>query len=120
MDADDSLAKITSKLDAFVEQRDWNQFHSIKNLVASISIEAAELSETVQWSNPTTTDAKADPQLTEQIAHETADVMMYSLRLCSVMGFDPVEIMNNKFEINAEKYPAELVRGSSAKYTTYE
>lgn len=120
MDAVDTLANITSKLDAFVEQRDWNQFHSIKNLVASISIEAAELSETVQWSNPTTAEAQADPQLSQQIAHETADVMLYCLRLCSVMGFDPVDIMNQKFAINADKYPAELVRGSSAKYTTYE
>ena len=55
----DSLANIMQRLDSFVEQRDWNQFHSIKNIVASVGIEAAELTETVQWTNPSVEDAKA-------------------------------------------------------------
>lgn len=116
----DSLANIMQRLDSFVRERDWNQFHSIKNIVASVGIEAAELTETVQWTNPSVEEAMADQELIQNISHETADVMMYCLRLCSVLGLDPVEIMNDKFEINRMKYPAEIVRGSSAKYTDYE
>ena len=116
----DSLANIMQRLDPFVRERDWNQFHSIKNIVASVGIEAAELTETVQWTNPSVEEAKADQELIQNISHETADVMMYCLRLCSVLGLDPVEIMNDKFEINRMKYPAEIVRGSSAKYIAYE
>lgn len=120
METTDPLKALNNRLDAFVKQRDWNQFHSVKNLVASISIESAELSETVQWSNPSVEEVLDDSALTQKIAHETADVMMYCLRLCSVLGLDPIVIMNEKFEINQQKYPAELVRGSSAKYTTYQ
>ncbi|MDB2588229.1 nucleotide pyrophosphohydrolase [Candidatus Poseidoniales archaeon] len=116
----DSLANIMQRLDSFVEQRDWNQFHSIKNIVASVGIEAAELTETVQWANPSVEDAKADQELIQNISHETADVMMYCLRLCSILNLDPIQIMNDKFAINRMKYPADVVRGSSAKYTEYE
>ncbi|MDE0857616.1 MAG: nucleotide pyrophosphohydrolase [Candidatus Poseidoniaceae archaeon] len=120
METTDPLKVLNNRLDAFVKQRDWNQFHSVKNLVASISIESAELSETVQWSNPSVEEVQKDRELTQKIAHETADVMMYCLRLCSVLGLDPIAIMNEKFELNEQKYPADLVRGSSAKYTTYQ
>lgn len=120
METTDPLKELNTRLDAFVKQRDWNQFHSVKNLVASISIESAELSETVQWVNPSVEEVLEDSALTQKIAHETADVMMYCLRLCSVLGLDPITIMNQKFEINEQKYPPELVRGSSAKYTTYQ
>lgn len=116
----DSLASIMQRLDSFVSKRDWNQFHSIKNIVASVAIEAAELTETVQWTNPSVEEAKSDQDLLENISHEAADVMMYCLRLCSILDLDPVQIMNDKFEINRVKYPADVVRGSSAKYTAYE
>ena len=116
----DTLQDMNERLDAFVKERDWNQFHSIKNLVASIGIEAAELCEVVQWENPTTAEAKANPVLMEKLAHEVADVMLYCVRLCSLTGLDPIAIMDQKFEINSKKYPADLVRGSSAKYTEYD
>ncbi len=116
----DSLSHIMQRLDEFVAERDWNQFHSIKNLVASVCVEAAELSETVQWSNPSIAEVQSDEGLMNDLANETADVMMYCLRLCSVLGLNPVTIMNEKFAINAEKYPADQVRGSSAKYTEYQ
>ncbi len=116
----DSLSHIMQRLDEFVAERDWNQFHSIKNLVASVCVEAAELSEAIQWTNPSISDVQNDVNLMNNLAHETADVMMYCLQLCSVLGLNPVTIMNEKFAINAEKYPAEKVRGSSAKYTEYQ
>ena len=116
----DSLSHIMQRLDEFVAERDWNQFHSVKNLVASVGVEAAELSQTVQWINPSIEEVQNDDVLMKCLADETADVMMYCLRLCSVLGLNPVTIMNDKFAINAEKYPAEKVRGSSAKYTEYQ
>jgi NTP pyrophosphatase (non-canonical NTP hydrolase) len=120
MSDEDSLANIMQRLDSFVIERDWNQFHSIKNIVASVMIEAAELTETVQWSNPSVEEVISNQELLQNISHETADVMMYCLRLCSILNLDPVQIMNDKFEINRLKYPADIVRGSSAKYTAYE
>lgn len=115
----DRLAQTNRVLESFIQERDWEQFHTIKNIIASIGIEAAELAETVQWSNPSVDDAKNDPNLMQNISHELADVMLYCLRLSSILGLDPIDLMNKKILLNAEKYPADLVRGSSAKYTEY-
>ncbi|RJU97749.1 MAG: nucleotide pyrophosphohydrolase [Candidatus Poseidoniales archaeon] len=115
----DRLAQTNRVLESFIQERDWEQFHTVKNIIASIGIEAAELAETVQWSNPSVDDAKKDPKLMENLSHELADVMLYCLRLCSILGLDPIDLMNKKIILNGEKYPADLVRGSSAKYTDY-
>ena len=120
MDGKDSLKQTMEIVDAFTSQRDWDQFHTVKNLISSISIEAAELSETVQWSNPSKEDVLADPKLVESMSHELADVMVYCLRLCSVLNLDPVQIMHNKIKLNAEKYPIDKVKGSSKKYSDYD
>ena len=115
----DRLAQTNRVLESFIQERDWEQFHTIKNIIASIGIEAAELAETVQWSNPSVNDAKNDQSLMQNISHELADVMLYCLRLSSILGLDPIDLMNKKIILNAEKYPADLVRSSSAKYTEY-
>ena len=101
-------------------ERDWEQFHSVKNLMASVSIEASELNETIQWSNPTQEEVQENPQLLTDIGDELADVMVYCLRLCSVLGIEPIDMMNAKIEKNRLKYPIEKSKGNSAKYTTYE
>ena len=75
----DSLSHIMQRLDEFVAERDWNQFHSVKNLVASVGVEAAELPETVQWTNPSIEEVQNDDVLMKCLADETADVMMYCL-----------------------------------------
>ena len=64
----DSLSHIMQRLDEFVAERDWNQFHSIKNLVASVCVEAAELSETIQWSNPSIAEVQSDEGLMNDLA----------------------------------------------------
>ena len=120
MDGKDSLQQTMEIVDSFTSQRDWDQFHTVKNLISSISIEAAELSETVQWSNPSKEEVLADPKLVESISHELADVMVYCLRLCSVLNQDPVQIMHDKIKLNAEKYPIDKVKGSSKKYSDYD
>ena len=120
MDGKDSLKQTIEIVDAFTSQRDWDQFHTVKNLISSISIEAAELSEIVQWSNPSKEEVLVDPKLVQSISHELADVMVYCLRLCSVLNLDPVQIMHNKIKLNAEKYPIDKVKGSSKKYSDYD
>ena len=120
MTGGDSLASTIETVDLFTKERDWEQFHSVKNLMASVAIEASELNETIQWSNPTAEEIRSNPKLTAAISDELADVMVYCLRLCSVLGFDPVEILHAKIEKNRAKYPLEKARGSSKKYTEYE
>ena len=119
MDGTDSLKQTMEIVDAFTKERDWDQFHTVKNLISSISIETAELSETIQWSNPSTEEVLADSELIESMSHELADIMVYCLRLCSVLNQNPIQIMHEKIKLNAEKYPIEKVKGSSKKYSDY-
>lgn len=91
----------------FVAERDWDQFHTIPNLIKSISIEAAELLECVQWDNDID-EAK--------LREELADVLTYCTLLAAKLGLDPDELMLEKLKATAAKYPVEKARGSSAKY----
>ena len=98
----------------FAAERDWDQFHSPKNLACALSVEAAELLEHFQWSS----DKQALPadQL-EAVSHEIADVLLYLIRLADKLGIDPVAAATAKLVLNAQKYPVDLSRGSSKKYT---
>jgi NTP pyrophosphatase (non-canonical NTP hydrolase) len=120
MTSRDTLENTMRKVDAFTNERDWEQFHSVKNLMASVSIEASELNETVQWSNPTQQEVQGNSQLLAEIGDELADVMVYCLRLCSVLGIEPIQMMQEKIEKNRLKYPIGKAKGNSAKYTAYE
>jgi NTP pyrophosphatase (non-canonical NTP hydrolase) len=91
----------------FVADRDWDQFHTIPNLIKSISIEAAELLECVQW------DDDIDQA---KLREELADVLTYCTLLTTKLGLDSDELMLEKLEATATKYPVEKSRGSSAKY----
>ena len=117
MASTDSLENTMKVIDAFTQERDWEQFHSVKNLMASVSIEASELNETIQWENPTPMQVKENSKLLTSIGDELADVIVYCLRLCSVLGLEPIELMNNKIEKNRIKYPVDKSKGSSKKYT---
>lgn len=119
MSPDDSLANTIEAINKFTSERDWEQFHTVKNLVASISIEAAELSETVQWISPTTDEILQNKGLLQRISHELSDVMVYCLNLCSKLELDPVKIIQEKIIHNAEKYPIEKSFGNSKKYSEH-
>lgn len=115
----DSLNELRSRLQAFVEERDWQQFHSPKNLAMAMIVEAAELVEHFQWlTEQQSLDLAAEKR--EQVAHEIADTFVYLLRMADVLGIDLIAAANAKIDLNAKKYPAEKVRGSNAKYTEYE
>lgn len=110
------LEDITRRIVEFRDARDWKQFHSPKNLAASISIEAAELLETLQWSSDETLEADVAKRRSE-IEAELADVMIYCLLLAHDTGVDPITAIETKLTENAAKYPAEKARGTSTKYT---
>lgn len=104
------LPRVIESLQRFAHDRDWEQFHSPANLAMSISIEAGELLECFQW-------GEEAPR--ERVTEELADVLTYCLYLCDRLGVDPGTLVMEKLEITRSKYPAERVRGKSAKYDQY-
>jgi dCTP diphosphatase len=115
----DSLENLRAKINAFVVERDWAQFHTPKNLAMAMIVEAAELVEQFQWDTPKESQ-QLTPEKREAVSHELADAFVYLLRIAEVLEIDLIEAANKKIALNALKYPAEKVRGSNAKYTEYE
>jgi len=103
---------------AFRNERDWEQFHLPKNLAESISIEAAELLQIFQWKDPEpASNLKLDPILKQKVAEELADLAIYSLYLANDLEIDLKGAILEKVKKNSEKYPVELCRGRTSKYT---
>lgn len=102
----------------FVEERDWDQFHTPKNLASALSVEAAELLEPFQWLQSGQAH-ELNEKTRMQIRHEMADVLTYLIRLADKMDVDLYEAVLEKMELNRRKYPAEQVRGDARKYTAY-
>jgi dCTP diphosphatase len=112
------LLMLRDKLRAFAEARDWDQFHSPKNLSMALMVEVAELMEHFQW----LTEAQSGDLAAEKkavVAEELADILLYLVRLSDKLGVDLTEAALLKLEKNAVKYPAEQVRGSAKKYSEY-
>ena len=103
----------------FIEERDWEQFHSPKNLAMALSVEASEIVEHFQWLTEEQSRNLSPDKLTE-VREEIGDVMIYLTELADALGIDPVEAAREKVEINNSKYPAALVKGKAAKYTDYQ
>ena len=115
----DSLVELRQKIDTFVNERDWAQFHSPKNLAMAMIVEAAELVEHFQWDTiQESYDLSAEKR--QEVAHELADTFVYLLRLAEVTGIDLIQAANNKIALNALKYPVDKAKGSNAKYTVYQ
>ncbi len=117
-DADTSLQVLKDRVLAFAVERDWQQFHSPKNLAMALAAEAAELMEHFLWSDAAASHERAaDPARRAQIAEELADVLIYTLEFANVTGMDLTGVALAKLKRNAEKYPVEKARGRSEKYT---
>lgn len=101
------MKELTEKVVEFTRERDWDQFHSPENLAKSICIEAAELLECFQWNN------EYDP---DEAKEELADVINYCILMADKLGLDPKQIVLDKMEKTAEKYPVEKAKGVSTKY----
>jgi len=96
----------------FRDDRDWKQFHNLKDLAISLSLEASELLENFQWKS----SEDAIEQNLENIKDELADVLIYSILLADQMNLDIEEVIQNKLEKNKRKYPVEKSFGSNKKY----
>jgi len=109
-----SLEDLRNQLREFARVRDWEQFHSPKNLAMAMIVEAAELAEHFQWLTEAQSQA-LDPEKREQVAQELADVLLYLVRLADRLDIDLMDAAQRKLVINAHKYPADKVRGSAKK-----
>ena len=113
-----SLPELTAALRRFRDERDWAQFHTLRNLIVSLNLEAAELLELTQWKSDQEMAAlTASPQAQEALRDECADVLLYLLLIADRAGIDLIDAARRKLEKNAEKYPVEKSYGSSKKYT---
>ncbi len=113
------MEDLRSKITAFIEERDWEQFHSPKNLAMALSVEVAEIVEHFHWLTEEQSRTLPPEKLVE-VREKIGDVMMYLTELAEKLGVDPVEAAKAKLEINGRKYPAALVRGKASKYTEYQ
>jgi NTP pyrophosphatase (non-canonical NTP hydrolase) len=117
--SDRDLDAIRETVRAFVRERDWERFHSPKNLAMALSVEAAELVEIFQWLTEAESEALTEAQHAAA-RDEIADVFVYLLRIADRLDVDLLAAVEDKMRRNAEKYPAERVRGRADKYTAYE
>ena len=110
------LQRLRDALRDFAAAREWNQFHSPKNLAMALSAEAGELLETFQWLTEVQS-RNPSPEALAAASEEVADVLLYLIRLCDQLGIDPIAAADRKMLANAAKYPVDKARGNSKKYT---
>lgn len=114
----DDLKQVAIRLRQFADERDWDQYHSPKNLSMALIVEAAELVEHFQWLTEAESQTLAPDKL-NQVAEELADIQIYLVRIADKLGVDLPEAVDRKIQSNAEKYPVEKVRGSAKKYNEF-
>lgn len=114
----DPIPDLTRRLVAFRDERDWEQFHSLKNLFISLSLETAEMLELTQWKDDAALEADLhDPDTKARLEEEAADVFLYLLLICERAGIDLGAAAERKMALNESKYPADKARGRAVKYT---
>jgi NTP pyrophosphatase (non-canonical NTP hydrolase) len=113
------LTEIREIVRQFVSERDWDKFHTPKNLATALSVEASELLEPFQWLVSGDKSELDETKLTA-IRHEMADVLVYLVRLADKLDVDLFEAVEEKMVLNRAKYPADQVRGDSRKYSEYK
>lgn len=117
-DADTTFAEVKARVLTFAREREWEQFHSPKNLSMALAAEAGELMEHFLWATPEQAKAvAAEGAKRGKIEEELADVIIYALEFANVTGIDVASAIAAKMAANARKYPVEKARGRSDKYT---
>ena len=114
-----NIFELKKKISKFADDREWIKYHSPKNLSMALSVEAAELMEIFQWMTGDESLTVEDETQRSNISDELADIFVYVVRIADRLDINLSESIKIKMKKNAEKYPAELVRGSSKKYTEY-
>ena len=113
-----SLQSLSERLRDFAQRRDWEQFHSPKNLSMALIVEAAELVEHFQWITEHES-CQLDAKKLSEIELELADIFIYLIRITDELEIDLLTAVEKKIRLNEQKYPVERVRGSHKKYTEY-
>ena len=114
------LQKLNAEIEKIVHDRDWDQFHSIKNLSMALNVESSELLEIFQWMKEEDSNhIKNDPKLMSKVEDEVADIFVYLMRIVSKTNIDLETAVMNKLKKNAEKYPVDKSRGNSKKYNEF-
>ena len=114
------LKKLNDEIEQFVKDRDWDQFHSVKNLSMALSVECSEFLEIFQWlTEDQSNQITNDPELLLKAQDELADIFLYLMRILSKTNIDLETVVRNKMRKNAEKYPVELSKGNSKKYNEF-
>ena len=111
----DSLRDLAQQLDQFAKDRDWQQFHSPKNLASALVVEAGELLEHFQWLTEAQSRALS-PEKRDAVGAEVADVLLYLIQLASALRVDPIAAAQAKLKLNELKYPVDRAHGNSKKY----
>lgn len=112
--SDHGVPALTERLRAFAAERDWQQYHTPKNLSTALVVEAGELAEIFQWLTPEqSTRIMETPKQAFRVRDEIADVLSYLLQLADACGVDPLEALAEKIERNVERFPAEQPSGES-------
>ena len=114
----EGLQQLQHRLRAFAQARDWEQFHSPKNLAMALIVEAGELVERFQWLTEDQS-ARLEGSALEAVRQELADIFIYLVRISDRLGVDLMKAATEKIELNERRYPADKVRGSSKKYDEY-
>ena len=115
----DKLDNLSNRLAEFARARDWEQFHSPKNLSMALIAEAAELVEHFQWLSEEQS-YQLDDKKREEVALELADIPIYTLRCAERLNIDVLDAAQRKVEINEQRYPVEKVRGDARRASEYE
>ena len=115
------FSALTAAILEFRDARDWRQFHSLRSLIVSLNLEAAELLELTQWKSDAEIEAlPAEPASREALRDECADVLLYLLLIADAAGIDLAAAARAKLAKNAQKYPVDKAFGSRAKYSELE
>jgi NTP pyrophosphatase (non-canonical NTP hydrolase) len=118
MDPEMTWENLKILLRNFADERDWNQFHSPKNLAMALIVEAGELVEIFQWMTQEQSKNLSDSDK-ENVADEIGDILIFLTRFADIIGIDPLDAAFKKIKKNQKKYPKEIVKGKSRKYSEY-
>lgn len=113
------VEKLLTKINTFSDIRDWNQFHSIKNLSMALSVESSELVEIYQWITEEESNDSSNLIIKNKAREELADIFIYLLRISSKLGIDLEEAALHKLELNEIKYPVDKSKGNAKKYNEF-
>ncbi|MGB2963657.1 MAG: nucleotide pyrophosphohydrolase [Anaerolineales bacterium] len=111
------MDNLLNEIREFIQRRDWEQFHTPKNLAMALSTEVAEILEIFQWKQP---EEPLNDAEREALKQEIGDTLIYLLELADQFEIDILEVAREKLKLNDKKYPAEIVRGKADKYTKYK